>query len=407
MKTIDSIDSLIKGKKAKVYTAAEIKDMVRNGRIPSIDDVDVVTCGTFGIMSGTMAILSFDIAEPGAFAKADSIELNGVPGIPGPCPNENLGIVDCAVYGTSKRDGRYGGGHLFRDMVSGSMIKVDVTSGNKKFARNMTIDDIATARMIVTRGAFRNYTAFLNHDERIYNTIFSVTGMKGPLKEVSVSGCGEINPMQNDISYLREGAPVMVNGGPGVILGPGTRSSVSRPNISASADMKGMDPDMMGGFITSNGPECLTSFAAALPITDEMSLRRIMVLDSEIDLPVAEISTRTAKASASYGNVWEGTSRSITVTAHRCVSCGSCEAQERCPTEALRPAHIDTGRCVACGACASVCPERVFSADLGRIRYDDRAVPITLRQSDRNRAEASCEKLKKMVETGKWGLRCF
>ena len=30
-------------------------------------------------------------------------------------------------------------------------------------------------------------------------------------------------------------------------MGKGTRASPDKPNVSAFADMKGMDPDMMGG----------------------------------------------------------------------------------------------------------------------------------------------------------------
>jgi len=408
MKTIDSIDSLIKKRKAKVYTASEIKEMVRNGRTPSADDVDVVTCGTFGVMSGTMAVLSIPIAEAGSFAKAETIKINGVPGIPGPCPNENLGVVDCIVYGTSHRDRRYGGGHLFKDIVRGDIITADVTSGGKHFRKELTIGEIPSARIIVTRGAFRNYTAFVNQEYERFETIFSVTGMKGNHSEASVSGCGEINPIQNDVSsYLREGAPVLVNGGPGVILGPGTRSSPARKNLSAAADMKNMDPDMMGGFITSAGPECMTSFTAAIPITDKTSLNGILALDGLIDLPVAEIHTRTPGAVVSYRNVWTGTSRAIAANPEKCLHCSSCVPYDLCPVEALEPARIDVGKCVVCGSCVSSCVGNVFSADLGSIEYSGKNIPITLRQSDRNRAERSAERLKEMIRQGKWGLRCF
>ena len=404
MKTIDSVNCLIKEKKAKVYTASEIKEMVRRGNIPSVDDVDVVTCGTFGVMSGTMAIISFTASWPGSFARAERIELNGVPGTPGPCPNKNLGIVDCVVYGTSRRDGRYGGGHLFRDIVNGGAIIAEATSHGKVFRKELTIDDMPCARMVATRGTFRSYAAFLNTENGSRGTIFSVTGMKGPMKDISVSGCGEIDPIRNDASsYLVAGAPVLLNGGHGTVLGPGT-GSLPRPNLSAAADMRGMDAALMGGFITSAGPECMTSFTAAIPITDRSSLNGIFVLDGSIELPVAEIHTHAAMASASYGNVWEGTSRKITVSAERCLGCGPCLPENLCPVEALRPGNIDTDACVVCGTCVSSCAGGVFSADLGSIDHLGTAIPITLRQSDRNRAERSSEELKRMIEEGEWCL---
>jgi len=165
-----------------------------------------------------------------------------------------------------------------------------------------------------------------------------------------------------------------------------------------------MKADLMGGFITSAGPECMTSFTAAIPITDQASLDGVFILDDSIELPVADIHTRIPSASASYGDVWTGTSRNITVNAERCLNCSSCRPAEVCPTEALRPAEIDAGMCVVCGSCVSSCVGGVFSADLGDVSCNGTKIPITLRQSDRNRAERSAEDLKRMIEEGKWCL---
>lgn len=404
MKTAESVKRSIKNGKAKVFTASEIKDMVRKGKKLTTDDVDVVTCGTFGVMSGTMAVLSVPVAEPGTFSKADSITLNGVPGVPGPCPNESLGIVDCTVYGTARRDERYGGGHLFRDIVDGNDIDVAVNAGGRTFTKVLSKDNIPFARIIVTRGAFRNYTAFLNPEECSFKTIFSVTGMKGPFKEASVSGCGDINPIQNDPScrHLREGMPVLLNGSRGMIMGPGTRSSDQRMNLSAFADMKQMDGSMMGGFITSAGPECLTSFAAAIPILDDSDIQAISVLNEDIELPVADIQTRTPRQKDSYGSIWNGTSRRITTDKTKCVNCKHCNAESKCPVSAISRNDIDGVRCMVCGACLTTCVGKVFSADLGDLSFNGIDVPITLRQSDRNRAEALSASLKKRIECGDW-----
>lgn len=404
MKTIESIDRSIRERKAKVFTASEIKEMIRSRKDVDVNDVDIVTCGTFGIMSGTMAILSVPVSDAGVFGKADTITFNGVPGIPGPCPNESLGIVDCVVYGTSKRDVSYGGGHLFKDMVERKTIDIRVTSEDRVFRTSLTLNDMPFARMVVTRGAFRNYTAFVNPGPTIVRTIFSVTGMKGNLTESSVSGCGEINPLQNDANgYLREGTPILLNGAPGMVMGEGTRSSETRRNLSAFADMKEMDPDMMGGFVTSAGPECLTSFVAAIPVTDEISLNGVSVLDKDIEIPVADIRTRTPRSSDNYASVWSGTGRSVTVNKRNCVNCSYCNAEEKCPVGALKRTSVGKG-CIACGACSSTCVGKVFSIPLGHIRFDGDDVPITLRQSDRNRAEELCNGLKRKIKKGEWRL---
>jgi putative methanogenesis marker 16 metalloprotein len=391
-------------RKVKVFTAAEIKEKVRNGNVLTVDDVDAVTCGTFGVMSGTMIMLSMSVAEPGIFRKADSVTLNGVKGHPGPCPNESLGVVDCIIYGTEHRDMFYGGGHLFKDIVSGHPIDVKIRSDKKTVEKRLTIDDIPFARMIITRGAFKNYTGFVNPEKETHRTIFSVMGMHGLYEDMSVSGCGEINPLENDPDavHLKEGTSVLINGVKGMIIGDGTRSSPDRKNLSAFADMKGMDPDMMGGFITSLGPECLTSVAAAIPITDEISLKNVCILDEDIKIPISDVHTRTPIGEGTYGEVWTGTDREVTIIPENCKGCNICDAVNLCPVGATGIADIDRRSCVMCGTCVKACKHKVFNANLGSVMLNGTDVNITLRQSDRNRAEALCVLLKRMIERGDW-----
>src|SRR5665811_274906 len=108
MKTIEEINEKIARKEAIILTAAELKSMVRDGQKVTVDDVDVVTTGTFGVMSGTMAVMMVPVAGKCSFERADAIWLNGVPAQPGPCPNERLGVVDLVINGTSHADDRYG-----------------------------------------------------------------------------------------------------------------------------------------------------------------------------------------------------------------------------------------------------------------------------------------------------------
>ena len=142
--------------------------MVRDGDVPSADEVDVVTTATCGVMSGTAAVMHLRVSEPGSFRKAASVELNGIPAYPGPCPNENLGSVDLFIYGTghSREDPDYGGGFLFRDLLLGSEVEVRVTSVEGRVVEStVTMDDIETARIVGTRMAFQNYTALVNPGE--------------------------------------------------------------------------------------------------------------------------------------------------------------------------------------------------------------------------------------------------
>ncbi len=399
-KTIGEINARIERGDAIVFTAAELKDLAGKGEKISVDDVDVVTTGTFGVMSGTLAMLHVPVSGPGSFDRADKAWLNGVPALPGPCPNERLGAVDLMVFGTSRADDSYGGGHLFRDLVAGSPVEVAIESGGRRFTRTVTLDELGSARIITTRSAFKNYGGFLNLHPGIVKTIFSVRGLSGLSGELSVSGCGDINPLQNDPALLTigVGTRILLNGGIGYILGQGTRSSRDKPNISAFADMQRMVPEMMGGFVTSSGPECSTSVAIPIPVLDETILSQMMVTNEEIPLPVSDINDRVPVATSHYGEVWNGTDLTITYSHDSCVRCETCEAAGYCPTGAIAPhIGINPGLCMNCGTCVMVCPEGAFHGNLGNVHVGKDKIPVTLRQSDRARALRLCEYLKDLI----------
>ncbi len=408
MKDIIEIDEKINSKTAIVYTAKEFKEIIQSRDI-SPNDVDLVTCGTFGVMSGTMAVFTIPVTNPGVFKKADIITLNGVPGNVGPCPNESLGMVDCIVYGTAHKNGTYGGGHLFRDLVKGEKIEVIVTSEGKEYKNLITLDEIPHARMVLTRAAFKNYTGFVNPSKETESTIFSgPNGLEGNLQAASVCGCGEINPIQNDqeLRFIKTGLSVMINGAKGIIIGPGTRSTPEKPNISASADMKDMDYRLMGGFITSRGAECLTSVAVVLPVVDEESIKSLSIRDDEVKLPMANVCDRIPVNYDAYSSVWKDDNKTITFDESKCIQCCSCKADKLCPVSANPSKGLENNElCVSCGLCVSTCVGKAFSCDLGSLDYQGTDVPIIIRQSSRAKAEDICELLKEKVENGEWNLR--
>jgi putative methanogenesis marker 16 metalloprotein len=407
MKTIDGINKKIAGGNAVVCTAAELKQRIAEGGTVTAADVDVVTTGTFGVMSGTLAVLHLPVTAPGTFRHAEKIRLNGVPAIPGPCPNEGLGSVDLVVYGTARANTTYGGGHLFRDIVAGKEITVEVESSGKRFSRIVTLADMGHARLITTRSAFRNYLAVVNTRPGTVRTIFSVKGLAGPCTEASVSGCGDINPLQNDPGFrvIGPGIRVLLNGGTGYVMGTGTRSSREKPNIAAYADMHAMIPAMMGGFVTSTGPECNTSVAIPIPVLDNAVLDGLSITNNRIPLPVADVSDRVPFATASYADVWDGTDAVIAFSRDACVQCDPCPAAQACPAGAITPQEgVDPLSCVNCGTCVRECPGNAFSANLGSLPVGTRKVPITLRQSDRARALLLCGHLKSLILDRKFSL---
>ncbi|MDD1682001.1 MAG: methanogenesis marker 16 metalloprotein [Methanoregula sp.] len=407
MKTIDLINRKIAAGTAVVCTAAELKQRIAEGETVTAADIDVVTTGTFGVMSGTLAVLHIPVTATGTFRHAEKVLLNGVPALPGPCPNEGLGSVDLVVYGTARANAAYGGGHLFCDIVAGKEIAVDVESAGNLYSRTVTLADMGLARLITTRSAFRNYLAVTNTRPGTIQTIFSVKGLTGPYTEASVSGCGDINPLQNDPGFrvIGSGVRILLNGGTGYVMGTGTRSSREKPNIAAYGDMHAMMPAMMGGFVTSAGPECNTSVAIPFPVLDDTVLDGLRITNKGIPLPVADVSDRIPFTTASYADVWDGTDLAIIFSGDSCVQCNPCAAAQVCPTGAITPLEgIDLLRCVNCGTCVRECPANAFSANLGSLPVGSRNVPITLRQSDRARALRLCTHLKDLILDRKFSL---
>lgn len=405
MKTIAEIDEKIRSGSAVVYTAAEFKRLVREGAEVTAAEVDVVTTGTCGVVSGTAAILSVPVAAPGTFERAERVWLNGVPCMPGPCPNERLGLVDLIVSGTAHAGAGYGGGHLFREIVEGREIEVLVEAADRSIEARVTLEDFSYARLFTTRSAFKNYTAFLNTRPTRLTTIFSVTGLQGPCREVSVSGCGEINPLENDPARfaIRDGTPVFLNGSAGIVTGEGTRSTPARPNLTVIADMVGMQSRYMGGFATSAGPECITSLGVAIPVLDDRQVAALRVLDEDIPLPVADINTRTVLDEATYADVWQRPDREVTYHPEWCEECSACVAASVCPTGAFtRETGIDRDRCLACTACMAACQNNALEAGEGSLRVRGRKVPITLRQSGRTLAEDLCRDVKERILDGRF-----
>ena len=400
MKTVEEINTKIANGTAVVCTAAELKQRMASGETITAADIDVVTTGTFGVMSGTMAVLNIPVAAPGAFRQAEKVRLNGVPAIPGPCPNEGLGSVDVIVYGTSHASRTYGGGHLFRDLVEGKEVTVEAESCGNLFCRTVTLADMGLARMVTTRSAFKNYLAVVNTKADPVPTIFAVAPLEGPFTGATVSGCGDLNPLQNDpfMTVIGAGTRVLLNGATGTVMGAGTRGTREKPNLAIFADMKGMVPAMMGGFITARGPECTTSVAVPIPVLDDSVLESLRVTNDQIPLPVADVRDRVPFASATYADVWDGTDATITFTQESCLRCEPCAAMAVCPAGAIVPEQgIDPARCTNCGTCVRECPGGAFFGNLGSLGFDNRKVPVILRQSDRARALQLCEDLKDRI----------
>ena len=405
-KSIAEINERIASGDAVVMTAQEVCDAVLGDEDLTLKDVDVVTTATRAIMSGTYAVLSFPIGEPCSFTRAEHAWINGIPASIGPCPNERLGIIDMMVFGTShsKEKSNYGGGHLFRDLVEGSDVQVEVeTEDGKSFEKSIRLEDIPYARIFSTRNAFKNYVAFVNPGNAPLPTIFSALDFPPNLTCATVSGCGQLNPIKNDpnLETIGIGTRVLINGAQGFVIGTGSRSMASRPNLLGLADMHQMNPEYMGGFVTSAGPECIGSWAIPIPVLSETILENIKKLDRDIPLPIMDVNVRQTICNTSYEDVWGDTDLETKFDPSKCINCISCTVEPVCPMRAITfegdlVKRIEE-RCFNCGLCITQCVGGAFGGNLGAINFEGRRIPVVLRQSDRARAIRLADDLKQQI----------
>lgn len=408
-KSLDLINEKLKNGTAVIMTAHDFKESIRNGKKYTVDDIDVVTTATMGVMSGTSAVFTIPVTEPGLFCRAEKIFLNGVPGFPGPAPNERLGEVDCVVYGTSHSiyNHRYGGGHLYYDLVKRNPVKIEVHADDGRiFTNSITLDQVSFARIYSFRNCFKGYNAFTNvKTNAYYKSIFAFRPME-PDWGLSLVGCGEVNPIENDpkFRHIKPGTKILVNNAPGIIIGTGTRSIPVKPNLSLVADMYQMDPEFMGGFIASGGAEVLTSVAIPIPVLDKDMLKAIMdSLDERIGIPICDVSDRQPIAKVTYADFWQGRDLEVEYVSEDCINCSfSCIAEHYCPVTAIswREKKRDETKCARCGACTVNCLGGAFKANMGKVKFDGKELPVVFRQSNRYKALKLAQILKEKVPTG-------
>jgi putative methanogenesis marker 16 metalloprotein len=424
-KSISEINEKLKKGQAVVMTAMDFKKEVRSGYRFKVSDVDVVTTGTRGTMSGTSAMLVMPVDANGRSQSIKDLRLNGVPCFPYANPENAPGLLDVVIYGTAEScdfTGRYGGGHVLRDLVEGKQIEVEcVTDDGKSTFSKVTLDQLKFARLYNFRNDFQNYTAFTNVKNspaylRNPASIFACRPIP-LLRGITVSGSGELNPLQNDVyrKVLKSGTRILLNGGPGVIVSYGTRSSEAKPALFVAGDVFGMDAQFMGGFKTGIGVEVTNGIAIPFPITSMEVIDGLSkCLDENIPLPVADISDRVNLLNVTYAHVWKNARLEIEFDPDRCICCSfQCAAEYYCPMGAIswKDKKIDENLCFGCGACTSNCMGGAFKGKgdsprgcMGTINVFDRDIPIIFRQSNRFRSEKLATHLKEIMEKGEFLL---
>jgi len=398
---------------ANILTVQEFINRLDNGEHIKFEEVDVITTATKGLMSGIMGVFSFRLVAPKTLRKFTEISINGIPAFPGPCPNEYLGIVDLIVYGTaqSKKRDSYCGGSLFRELVEGKAVEIVAKSSEgEKVEKEMTLEEMQYAKLLGTRQAIKNYNAMLNCESYKVDTIFSCLPFEANKTEITFSGCGALNPFQNDPKFqsFGVGSPLLVNGSMGYLIGPGTRNYVAKPNMMTIAPMIQMKPEYMGAFKTSYGLEPICSIALPIPILNEEIFDNVIKSDKDINLTILSLVGREKVGEITYADVWDNIFF-MKFDSKVCKDCEECKTIDYCPTNAFIIkdgviSAIDRSRCFNCGTCVRLCPD-AFKLDLKSIEFEGSEIPIVLRQSDRYGAIKLAEELKQMILKGEFLLK--
>ncbi len=410
---LSEIRKKIEDGSAVILTVQELLDRINEGKKVNFEDVDVVTTATKGLMSGIMGIFSFRLSPPKTLRKFTEVDINGIPAFPGPCPNEYLGIVDLIIYGTtqSKTINNYCGGSLFREIVEGKSVTIMAMSAEgETIEKQMKLEDMQFAKLAGTRQAIKNYNAMINCETDQVNTIFSCLPFSPNKTEITFSGCGALNPFQNDPEFesFGVGSPVLVNGTIGHLIGPGTRNYIEKPNMMTIAPFEGMKQEYMGAFKTSYGLEPICSIALPIPILNEKIFNNIVKSDKFIKLTILSLVGREKVGEMTYGDVWDNNFM-MKFNPVACKNCEECKVIDKCPTDAFiikkgMISAIDRSRCFNCGNCTHLCPE-AFELDMKRVNFEDNYIPIVLRQSDRHGAIKLAEQLKSMILKGDFPLK--
>ena len=410
---LSEITKKIENGTATVITVQELINRISDGEKLKFEDVDVVTTATKGLMSGIMGVISFRLSPPKTLRKFTEVSINGIQAFPGPCPNEYLGIVDLIVYGTaqSKTIKNYCGGSLFRELVEGKSVKIiGKSSEGETVEKEMTLKDMQFAKLMGTRQAIKNYNAMINCESYNVDTIFSCLPFEANKTEITFSGCGALNPFQNDPEFetFGVGSPILVNGSIGYLIGPGTRNYIEKPNMMTVTPMLDMKPEYMGAFKTSYGLEPICSIAAPIPILNENIFNNLVKSDKDVKLTILSLVGREKVGECTYGDVWDNNFL-MKFDPKACKNNEKYKIIDICPTNAFIIENgiiiaIDRSRCFNCGTCARLCPE-AFILDLKTVKFEGQDTPIVLRQSDRYGAIMLAEQLKFMILKGEFPLK--
>ena len=291
-KTIPEINERIRDGSACVLTAEEMTDYIReHGAGKAVQEVDVVTTGTFGAMCSSGVFLNFGHSDPPI--RMQRVYLNDVEAYAG------IASVDAYLGATqpSGSDESYGGGHVIEDLIAGREIDVHAeSSGTDCYPRKIldttiTVDDLNQAVMVNPRNAYQRYNAATNSTRR---TLYTYMGTLLPeLGNVAYSGSGVLSPIYNDPEFrtIGTGTRIFLGGGEGYVVGSGTQHDPDNSfgTLMVSGNLKEMDTRYVRGAVFHRyGISMYVGIGIPIPILNEEIAAATGISDAEITTNVLD-----------------------------------------------------------------------------------------------------------------------
>ncbi len=299
----------------KVLTVSEMKDLVENSGVQvALDEVDVVTTGTFGAMCSSGAVVNLGHADPPI--KIQRAWMNDVP-IPHPGAAVDLYIG--ATIMSETRPFEYGGAHVIEDLIRGEEVELRATSyGTDCYPRTrlettLTKDDLNQFYLLNLRNGYQRYSCATNGRDE---TIYTYMGKLLPrFRNATYSGAGELNPLMNDPDFetIGVGTRIFLGGGQGYVIGEGTQHNPGSGfgTIMVKGDAKRMSPEFIrGASFTGYGTTLYVGIGVPIPILNEGIVDKLAIRDREILTDVVDYGIprrdRGSVRTISYGELKSG-----------------------------------------------------------------------------------------------------
>jgi uncharacterized protein (DUF39 family) len=324
-KTIDEINEKLKKGKAVVFTAEEaVRMAAEQGVKKCAEQIDVVTCATFGAMCSSGAMLNFGHSEPPI--RMSEISLNGVEAYGG------LAAVDTYIGATQpgKTTGiEYGGAHVIEDLIAGKEIELCASSGGTDcYTRTdvhtkVKLSDLNQAYLYNPRNAYQNYSAATNSTNKTKRTYMG-TLLPG-MGNVTYSTAGEMSPLLKDpkLRTIGIGTRILLCGGEGYVAYEGTQAVnkaeklpggdmlYSGYTLALIGDMKGMKHEYIrAATFDGYGSTLYVGVGIPMPVIDEEMMADLAVPNDRLYTYIYDygISTRskTAFKLVSYAQLRSG-----------------------------------------------------------------------------------------------------